>query len=160
MSDMMEAARHALRAYGYADEGGRWYSRRKHNTTQSWEEVPGGFLRWDPDNGAWQAVPYRLRPEFENTGGLDFHNSAHQPCFEWVWPIEHVEREYRMAWDAMKAHAEAFEADKAVRVGSATLILDAPHVETVAGVAEEPPAPPHASAPEKPRSFLDRLLGS
>lgn len=151
----IETARHALRSYGYVDEGGRWYSRKKHNTTQSWEETPGGFLRYDPDNGAWQMVPFGLLADFKKIGGLDFRNEAHMHCFEWVWPIEYVEREYRMAWDAMKAHAEAFEADKAIRLGSATLALEA----QVAPVPEPEPEPEENEEPERPRSFLDKLLG-
>lgn len=154
----IELVRHALRAYGYVDEGVRWFSRRKHNTTQSWEETEGGFLRWDPDNGAWQATPYALMPDFQKTGGLDFRNPAHQHCFEWVWPAEHVEKIYREGWEAQKAHAEAFEAEKAARVAAASPVV----AELPAPVAPPPapvlPAEPEP-VPERERSFIDKLLG-
>ena len=102
----MEDARHALRGYDYVQEGDRWFSRVKRMTTQSWQETADGFLRYDPDNGAWVPVPYCVAPEFSKISGLNFREAAHAGMFTWVWPKEYVQKMYDDGREFMKAHAE------------------------------------------------------
>ena len=113
----MEEARDALRSYDYVLEGDTWYHRLKRVTTQSWQEVDEGFLRFDPENGSWYPVPYMVHPDFAKSGGLDFRKAEHAQCFTWVHPPGYVERMYREAWEAKKARAE----ERAKEKGAAAL---------------------------------------
>lgn len=156
----MDEARAALQSYDYVNEDGRWYHKRKHNTTQSWTETEGGFLRFDPDNGGWYPVPYKIKAEFASIGGLDFRYDPHMDFFDWVWPAEYVGKMYRDAWEAMKAHAEAREAEKRA-------YKPAPVVEVMAAepepVVEEPVVEEVVVVPPAevaPKSFLDKLFGT
>lgn len=132
----IEEVRNALRSYDYVLEGDTWYHRLKHNTTQSWKEAASGFLRYDPVSGAWEPVPYKVKPEFEGTGGLDFRNPAHTECFEWVWPYEHIEHIYREAWESKRKRALEREEEK----GKAALEVartSPTNLETINAVREQ-----------------------
>lgn len=105
----MGNVRKALREYGYMLSSGRWVHSKKGAGTQSWEETTGGLLRFDDGS---IPVPYKVKPEFEGVGGLDFHLADHAPCFNWIWPAEYVERMYVDAWEARKAYIERKAAEK------------------------------------------------
>src|SRR3989304_1655705 len=80
----MEEARHALRSYDYVEESGHWFSRVRRMTTQSWREAGEGFLRFDPEHGAWIPIPYELKPEFHGVERLNFRLAEHAPCLQLV----------------------------------------------------------------------------
>ena len=116
----MEEARYALRSYDYVKEVDQWYSRLKRERTQSWKEEGEGFLRFDPENHAWVPIPYKLTPEFQLVGGLDFRLAEHVACFLWIWPPEYVERIYTDAWVARKEYNERKAAEKGQAILEAT----------------------------------------
>jgi hypothetical protein len=149
----MEDARQALRSYDYIAEGNRWYHRLKHNTTQSWEESGEGFIRYDPENGGWYRVPYKVKSEFKFSG-LDFRNPTHEVFFGWLWPVEHVTMIYHDAWVAKKAYAEERQLAK-----NQVIVEQAKETIEEAREIIESHTPEPDSEPEK-KSFLDKLFGN
>ena len=112
----MKNAVKALREYGYIVSEGMWVKKDKPTRTQSWKSVEGGFHRFDPDNGAWIQIPYKLLPEFDShqkdgvwipgVAGLDYKRAEHKDCFDWVWPADYVANMYVEATKSQQAYAE------------------------------------------------------
>jgi len=142
----MEEARHALRSYDYVEESGHWFSRVRRMTTQSWREAGEGFLRFDPEHGAWIPIPYELKPEFQGVERLNFRLAEHAACFLWIWPASYVAQIYSDAWEARKAHAEKRALEKgqdAVEAARIAVAEFTPEVEAAvaAAIAEETAVP-------------------
>lgn len=131
----LEEARLALQAYGFIQEGNMWFSRGKRDRTQCWQETENGFFRHDPDNLSRTPIPYKIKPEFEGTGGLDFNLAAHKNCFDWVWPYEEIVKTYKAGWESARKHNEEHTLQRIAATGQPPVNND------VIDYSPEPPAP-------------------
>lgn len=152
----MEEGRQALRGYDFVQEDDKWFSRTKRNRTQMWQETTIGWLRFDPDNGSWIPVPYKLKPAFEGVGGLDYNNPEHITMFDWEWPTDYVAQMYNEAREAAKAYAEERQLAKNPAIVAQAEAKAQQVMDEVTQIIETHPQP---DKPNESKSFFDKLLG-
>ena len=82
-------AREALLKYGF-DESADGSLMRPNRI--KWAEAPGGWERWDWEQGGWDKVPHSVLPEFASQSGL--HPKLNPEAFEYCWSDEEIIKIY------------------------------------------------------------------
>ena len=105
---MPKAVTAHLESYGFVKGDQGWVKDRAGKPRTKFESVPGGFHRFEREDGVWRQFPYIIHVLTDDGGPRHDHNGLAfdvkqqtlmggrlQPeCFEWVWPESEIAKVY------------------------------------------------------------------